>query len=65
MTNSDWLKVGMVLGTSNFLWLYLITYNEDVLDYKEEMGWKKLFKCEYSMFCIVIVTVPLDLQIYY
>ena len=65
MTNSDWLKVGMVLGTSNFLWLYLITYNEDVLDYKEEMGWKKLFKCEYSMFCIVIVTVPPDLQIYY
>ena len=65
MTNSDWPKAGMVLGTSNFLWLYLITYNEDVLDYKEEMSWKKLFKCEYSMFYIVIITVPLDLQIYY
>lgn len=42
MTNPGWRKVGMVLGTSNFLWLYLITYGEDVLDYKEEMGWKKL-----------------------
>ncbi|XP_012582467.1 PREDICTED: NADH dehydrogenase [ubiquinone] 1 subunit C1, mitochondrial, partial [Condylura cristata] len=35
----DWLKVGLTLGTSAFLWLYLIKqHNEDVLEYKRRNG---------------------------
>ncbi|XP_007172399.2 NADH dehydrogenase [ubiquinone] 1 subunit C1, mitochondrial [Balaenoptera acutorostrata] len=31
----DWLKVGLTLGTSVFLWMCLIKqHNEDVLEYK-------------------------------
>ncbi|XP_006144688.2 NADH dehydrogenase [ubiquinone] 1 subunit C1, mitochondrial [Tupaia chinensis] len=37
--NPDWLKVGLTLGTSVFLWLYLIKqHNEDVLEYKRRNG---------------------------
>uniref|UniRef100_A0A8C5ZF19 NADH dehydrogenase [ubiquinone] 1 subunit C1, mitochondrial n=1 Tax=Marmota marmota marmota TaxID=9994 RepID=A0A8C5ZF19_MARMA len=32
---SDWLKVGLTLGTKSFLWSYLIKqHNKDVLEYK-------------------------------
>ncbi|KAK2509469.1 hypothetical protein MC885_007813 [Smutsia gigantea] len=32
----DWLKVGMTLGTSIFLWTYLIKqHNEDVLEQED------------------------------
>ncbi|XP_016065680.1 PREDICTED: NADH dehydrogenase [ubiquinone] 1 subunit C1, mitochondrial isoform X2 [Miniopterus natalensis] len=35
----DWLKVGLTLGTSVFLWAYLIKqHNEDVLEYKRRNG---------------------------
>ncbi|XP_060003405.1 NADH dehydrogenase [ubiquinone] 1 subunit C1, mitochondrial-like [Lagenorhynchus albirostris] len=35
----DWLKVGLTLGTSVFLWIYLIQqHNEDVLEYKRRNG---------------------------
>ncbi|XP_059780229.1 NADH dehydrogenase [ubiquinone] 1 subunit C1, mitochondrial-like [Balaenoptera ricei] len=35
----DWLKVGLTLGTSIFLWIYLIKqHNEDVLEYKRRNG---------------------------
>ncbi|XP_003790222.1 NADH dehydrogenase [ubiquinone] 1 subunit C1, mitochondrial [Otolemur garnettii] len=35
----DWLKVGLALGTSIFLWFYLIRqHNEDVLEYKRRNG---------------------------
>ncbi|XP_006738146.1 NADH dehydrogenase [ubiquinone] 1 subunit C1, mitochondrial [Mirounga angustirostris] len=35
----DWLKVGLTLGTSAFLWIYLIKqHNEDVLEYKRRNG---------------------------
>ncbi|XP_041515164.1 NADH dehydrogenase [ubiquinone] 1 subunit C1, mitochondrial-like [Microtus oregoni] len=35
----DWLKVGLTLGTSVFLWVYLINqHNEDVLEYKRRNG---------------------------
>uniref|UniRef100_A0A8C3VNK4 NADH dehydrogenase [ubiquinone] 1 subunit C1, mitochondrial n=1 Tax=Catagonus wagneri TaxID=51154 RepID=A0A8C3VNK4_9CETA len=35
----DWLKVGLTLGTSIFLWVYLIKkHNEDVLEYKTRKG---------------------------
>ncbi|XP_034881099.1 NADH dehydrogenase [ubiquinone] 1 subunit C1, mitochondrial-like [Mirounga leonina] len=35
----DWLKVGLTLGTSVFLWIYLIKqHNEDVLEYKRRNG---------------------------
>ncbi|KAK2498665.1 hypothetical protein MC885_013360 [Smutsia gigantea] len=35
----DWLKVGLTLGTSVFLWTYLIKqHNEDVLEYKRRNG---------------------------
>ncbi|XP_044777697.1 NADH dehydrogenase [ubiquinone] 1 subunit C1, mitochondrial-like [Neomonachus schauinslandi] len=35
----DWLKVGLTLGTSVFLWIYLIRqHNEDVLEYKRSNG---------------------------
>nr|XP_058922305.1 NADH dehydrogenase [ubiquinone] 1 subunit C1, mitochondrial-like [Kogia breviceps] len=35
----DWLKVGLTLGTSVFLWNYLIKqHNEDVLEYKRRNG---------------------------
>ncbi|XP_037353388.1 NADH dehydrogenase [ubiquinone] 1 subunit C1, mitochondrial [Talpa occidentalis] len=35
----DWLKVGLTLGTSAFLWFYLIKqHNEDVLEYKRRNG---------------------------
>ncbi|XP_066241434.1 NADH dehydrogenase [ubiquinone] 1 subunit C1, mitochondrial [Saccopteryx leptura] len=35
----DWLKVGLTLGTSAFLWLYLIRqHNEDILEYKRRNG---------------------------
>ncbi|CAO2613339.1 NADH dehydrogenase [ubiquinone] 1 subunit C1, mitochondrial [Lemmus lemmus] len=35
----DWLKVGLTLGTSVFLWVYLIKqHNEDVLEYKRRNG---------------------------
>ncbi|KAF7478930.1 NADH dehydrogenase [ubiquinone] 1 subunit C1, mitochondrial [Marmota monax] len=31
----DWLKVGLTLGTTVFLWFYLIKqHDEDVLEYK-------------------------------
>ncbi|XP_036914394.1 NADH dehydrogenase [ubiquinone] 1 subunit C1, mitochondrial [Sturnira hondurensis] len=35
----DWLKVGLTLGTSAFLWIYLIKqHSEDVLEYKRRNG---------------------------
>ncbi|XP_040106433.1 NADH dehydrogenase [ubiquinone] 1 subunit C1, mitochondrial [Oryx dammah] len=35
----NWLKVGLTLGTSVFLWIYLIKqHNEDVLEYKRRNG---------------------------
>ncbi|XP_010976009.2 NADH dehydrogenase [ubiquinone] 1 subunit C1, mitochondrial [Camelus dromedarius] len=35
----NWLKVGLTLGTSGFLWIYLIKqHNEDVLEYKRRNG---------------------------
>ncbi|XP_004588205.1 NADH dehydrogenase [ubiquinone] 1 subunit C1, mitochondrial [Ochotona princeps] len=35
----DWLKVGLTLGTSAFLWIYLFQqHNEDVLEYKRRNG---------------------------
>ncbi|XP_038203701.1 NADH dehydrogenase [ubiquinone] 1 subunit C1, mitochondrial [Arvicola amphibius] len=35
----NWLKVGLTLGTSVFLWVYLINqHNEDVLEYKRRNG---------------------------
>ncbi|XP_007939401.1 NADH dehydrogenase [ubiquinone] 1 subunit C1, mitochondrial [Orycteropus afer afer] len=35
----DWLKVGLTLGTTVFLWVYLIRqHNEDVLEYKRRNG---------------------------
>ncbi|KAI5176617.1 NADH dehydrogenase [ubiquinone] 1 subunit C1, mitochondrial [Manis pentadactyla] len=35
----DWLKVGLTLGTSVFLGIYLIKqHNEDVLEYKRRNG---------------------------
>ncbi|XP_062964274.1 NADH dehydrogenase [ubiquinone] 1 subunit C1, mitochondrial [Cynocephalus volans] len=35
----DWLKVGLTLGTTVFLWVYLIKqHNEDVLEYKRRNG---------------------------
>ncbi|XP_053437759.1 NADH dehydrogenase [ubiquinone] 1 subunit C1, mitochondrial isoform X2 [Nycticebus coucang] len=35
----DWLKVGLTLGTSIFLWVCLIRqHNEDVLEYKRRNG---------------------------
>ncbi|XP_062969307.1 NADH dehydrogenase [ubiquinone] 1 subunit C1, mitochondrial-like [Cynocephalus volans] len=35
----DWLKVGLTLGTTIFLWAYLIKqHNEDVLEYKRRNG---------------------------
>ncbi|XP_059944845.1 NADH dehydrogenase [ubiquinone] 1 subunit C1, mitochondrial-like [Mesoplodon densirostris] len=35
----DWLKVGLTLGISVFLWIYLIKqHNEDVLEYKRRNG---------------------------
>uniref|UniRef100_A0A8C6AE72 NADH dehydrogenase [ubiquinone] 1 subunit C1, mitochondrial n=1 Tax=Monodon monoceros TaxID=40151 RepID=A0A8C6AE72_MONMO len=34
----DWLKAGLALGTSIFLWIYLIKHNEDVLEYKRRNG---------------------------
>ncbi|KAL4679498.1 hypothetical protein H8959_009148 [Pygathrix nigripes] len=35
----DWLKVGLTLGTSVFLWVYLIRqHNEDILEYKRRNG---------------------------
>ncbi|CAO2608311.1 NADH dehydrogenase [ubiquinone] 1 subunit C1, mitochondrial [Lemmus lemmus] len=35
----DCLKVGLTLGTSVFLWVYLIKqHNEDVLEYKRRNG---------------------------
>ncbi|XP_047422061.1 NADH dehydrogenase [ubiquinone] 1 subunit C1, mitochondrial [Sciurus carolinensis] len=35
----DWLKVGLTLGTTGFLWFYLIKqHNEDVLEYKRRNG---------------------------
>ncbi|KAM7143240.1 NADH dehydrogenase [ubiquinone] 1 subunit C1, mitochondrial [Molossus nigricans] len=35
----DWLKVGLTLGTSVFLWICLIRqHNEDVLEYKRRNG---------------------------
>ncbi|XP_054572953.1 NADH dehydrogenase [ubiquinone] 1 subunit C1, mitochondrial [Eptesicus fuscus] len=35
----DWLKVGLTLGTTVFLWGYLIKqHNEDVLEYKRRNG---------------------------
>ncbi|XP_036171036.1 NADH dehydrogenase [ubiquinone] 1 subunit C1, mitochondrial [Myotis myotis] len=35
----DWLKVGLTLGTTVFLWAYLIKqHNEDVLEYKRRNG---------------------------
>ncbi|XP_044770807.1 NADH dehydrogenase [ubiquinone] 1 subunit C1, mitochondrial-like [Neomonachus schauinslandi] len=35
----DWLKVGLTLGTSVFLWIYLIKqHNDDVLGYKRRNG---------------------------
>ncbi|XP_037685007.1 NADH dehydrogenase [ubiquinone] 1 subunit C1, mitochondrial [Choloepus didactylus] len=39
--NPDWLKVGLTLGTTVFLWVYLINqHNEDVLEYKRRNGLK-------------------------
>ncbi|XP_075399887.1 NADH dehydrogenase [ubiquinone] 1 subunit C1, mitochondrial [Tenrec ecaudatus] len=35
----DWLKVGLTLGTTVFLWAFLIKqHNEDVLEYKRRNG---------------------------
>uniref|UniRef100_A0A673T8C7 NADH dehydrogenase [ubiquinone] 1 subunit C1, mitochondrial n=1 Tax=Suricata suricatta TaxID=37032 RepID=A0A673T8C7_SURSU len=35
----DWLQVGLTLGTSIFLWIYLIKqHNEDVLAYQRRNG---------------------------
>ncbi|XP_057593252.1 NADH dehydrogenase [ubiquinone] 1 subunit C1, mitochondrial-like [Hippopotamus amphibius kiboko] len=35
----DWPKVALTLGTSIFLWIYLIKqHNEDVLEYKRRNG---------------------------
>ncbi|PNJ83819.1 NDUFC1 isoform 11 [Pongo abelii] len=35
----DWLKVGFTLGTTVFLWVYLIKqHNEDILEYKRRNG---------------------------
>nr|5XTC_f Chain f, NADH dehydrogenase [ubiquinone] 1 subunit C1, mitochondrial [Homo sapiens]5XTD_f Chain f, NADH dehydrogenase [ubiquinone] 1 subunit C1, mitochondrial [Homo sapiens]5XTH_f Chain f, NADH dehydrogenase [ubiquinone] 1 subunit C1, mitochondrial [Homo sapiens]5XTI_Bf Chain Bf, NADH dehydrogenase [ubiquinone] 1 subunit C1, mitochondrial [Homo sapiens]5XTI_f Chain f, NADH dehydrogenase [ubiquinone] 1 subunit C1, mitochondrial [Homo sapiens] len=35
----DWLKVGFTLGTTVFLWIYLIKqHNEDILEYKRRNG---------------------------
>ncbi|XP_028932892.1 NADH dehydrogenase [ubiquinone] 1 subunit C1, mitochondrial [Ornithorhynchus anatinus] len=35
----NWLKVGLTLGTSVFLWAFLIhQHNEDVLEYKRRNG---------------------------
>ncbi|XP_019586401.1 NADH dehydrogenase [ubiquinone] 1 subunit C1, mitochondrial [Rhinolophus sinicus] len=35
----DWLKVGFAVGTSVFMWIYLIKqHNEDVLEYKRRNG---------------------------
>ncbi|XP_076996114.1 NADH dehydrogenase [ubiquinone] 1 subunit C1, mitochondrial [Tamandua tetradactyla] len=40
-SNPDWLKVGLTLGTTVFLWAYLINqHNEDVLEYKRRNGLK-------------------------
>ncbi|XP_038611150.1 NADH dehydrogenase [ubiquinone] 1 subunit C1, mitochondrial [Tachyglossus aculeatus] len=34
-----WLQVGLILGTSVFLWAFLIhQHNEDVLEYKRRNG---------------------------
>ncbi|XP_037697897.1 NADH dehydrogenase [ubiquinone] 1 subunit C1, mitochondrial-like [Choloepus didactylus] len=39
--NPDWLKFGLTLGTTIFLWGYLINlHNEDVLEYKRRNGLK-------------------------
>ncbi|XP_032754328.1 NADH dehydrogenase [ubiquinone] 1 subunit C1, mitochondrial [Rattus rattus] len=35
----NWVKVGLTLGTSVFMWIYLIhQHNEDVLEYKRRNG---------------------------
>lgn len=35
----NWVKVGLTLGTSVFMWIYLINqHNEDVLEYKRRNG---------------------------
>ncbi|XP_054419046.1 NADH dehydrogenase [ubiquinone] 1 subunit C1, mitochondrial [Pteronotus mesoamericanus] len=35
----DWLKVGLTLGTSAFLWICLIKqHSDDVLEYKRRNG---------------------------
>ncbi|XP_059108461.1 NADH dehydrogenase [ubiquinone] 1 subunit C1, mitochondrial [Peromyscus eremicus] len=35
----NWLRVGLALGTSVFLWVYLIRqHDEDVLEYKRRNG---------------------------
>nr|XP_020141462.1 NADH dehydrogenase [ubiquinone] 1 subunit C1, mitochondrial-like [Microcebus murinus] len=36
---TDWLKVGLTVGTTVFMWVYLIKqHNEDVLEYKRRNG---------------------------
>uniref|UniRef100_A0A8C0WZZ1 NADH dehydrogenase [ubiquinone] 1 subunit C1, mitochondrial n=1 Tax=Castor canadensis TaxID=51338 RepID=A0A8C0WZZ1_CASCN len=36
---SNWLKVGLILGTTIFLWCYHIKqHNKDVLEYKRRNG---------------------------
>ncbi|XP_033615745.1 NADH dehydrogenase [ubiquinone] 1 subunit C1, mitochondrial, partial [Fukomys damarensis] len=36
---ANWLKVGLTLGTTVFLWFYLIKeHHEDVLEYKRRNG---------------------------
>ncbi|XP_007523815.1 NADH dehydrogenase [ubiquinone] 1 subunit C1, mitochondrial [Erinaceus europaeus] len=38
-SNPNWLKVGLTLGTSIFLWFYLIKeHNDDVSEYKRRNG---------------------------
>ncbi|XP_045408218.1 NADH dehydrogenase [ubiquinone] 1 subunit C1, mitochondrial [Lemur catta] len=35
----DWLKVGLTVGTTVFMWVYLIKqHHEDVLEYKRRNG---------------------------
>ncbi|KAM5229837.1 NADH dehydrogenase [ubiquinone] 1 subunit C1, mitochondrial [Hipposideros larvatus] len=35
----DWLKVGFALGTSAFMWIWLVKqHNEDVLEYERRNG---------------------------
>ncbi|XP_049729567.1 NADH dehydrogenase [ubiquinone] 1 subunit C1, mitochondrial-like [Elephas maximus indicus] len=61
----DWLKIGLTLGTTAFLWACLIKqHNEDVLEYKRRMGWNKLLKYQHSMLRIVITAIPLDSPIF-